>query len=82
MTIFRDQPNDLGWYIEDKVEARGALLDSSSNLIHGACYSGERINVGRDNFNLRTIKDASTNFLRRSSLLNQYTIGEDNWFIT
>ena len=55
VTIFRDEPNELGWYIEDKVEARGAILDSSGNLIHGACYSGDEEKCRNDSFNLRVI---------------------------
>ena len=82
LTIFRDEPNSLGWYIEDKVEARGGNLNSDGTLVHGACYSGDVNQCQSTEFNLESIKDASTFFERRSNLYNsQYNPSGINWFI-
>ena len=82
LTIFRDEPNDLGWYIEDKVEARGGSLNSDGTLVHGACYSGDVNQCQSSEFNLESIKNASTFFERRSNLYNsQYNPSGINWFI-
>ena len=42
-TIFKDEPNDLGWYVEESVEARGGILTSGGVLRHGACFTEDDV---------------------------------------
>ena len=60
-TVYEDEPNSLGWYLQDRLEAEGAVLKNDGTLEHGTCIGGDN-RVGDCSttvFNLTTIKNAS-----------------------
>ena len=40
-TVYEDEPNSLGWYLQDRLEADGAVLKNDGTLEHGTCIGGD-----------------------------------------
>jgi len=78
-TVYKDDPNALGWFLEESVEARKGILNKNGTLTHAKCLTGAE-NCSTSDFNLNAIKDASNWYMKRSQLKNSnYNLDDDNW---
>ena len=67
--IYTTNPNDLGWYIEEKISANGAKIDNSGQLKHFTCFTNSD-NCITDSRDLSSLRNASKRYTRTSSFLN------------
>ena len=78
-TVYKEEPNSLGWYLEESVEARNGILNNDGTLTHAECLTSQE-NCLSDSFNLNAVKDASSWYMKRSDLQNSsYNLDDDNW---
>ena len=78
-TVYKEEPNSLGWYLEESVEARNGILNNDGTLTHAECLTSQE-NCSSDSFNLNAVKDASSWYMKRSDLQNSsYNLDDDNW---
>jgi len=77
--VYKEEPNSLGWYLEESVEARNGILNNDGTLIHAECLTSQE-NCSSDSFNLNAVKDASSWYMKRSDLQNSnYKLDDNNW---
>ena len=78
-TVYKEEPNSLGWYLEESVEARNGILNNDGTLTHAECLTSQE-NCSSESFNLNAVKDASSWYMKRSDLQNSsYNLDDDNW---
>ena len=78
-TVYKSDPNSLGWFLEDSVEARKGILNKDGTISHAKCLTSAE-NCTTSDFNLNAIKDASSWYMKRSQLKNSnYNLDDDNW---
>ncbi|MDB2535350.1 Ig-like domain-containing protein, partial [Gammaproteobacteria bacterium] len=67
--IYRTEPNSAGWFIEEKIDSKGASLNRNGDIIHHACFNSSE-NCKTSNLTLDSLRDASERYFRTSSFLN------------
>ena len=67
--IYKTEPNASGWFIEEKIEARGARINKNGEIIHHTCFTTDE-NCKTENRELSDLRNASEHYFRTSSFLN------------
>jgi len=68
--IYKTEPNDSGWFIEEKITAYGAEVNNATGeLIHFTCF-GDSENCATNELSLVSLRDASKRYTRTSSFIN------------
>jgi hypothetical protein len=67
--IYRTDPNAAGWFIEEKIDSKGANLNRNGDIIHHTCF-GDSKNCKTSNLTLESLRDASERYYRTSSFIN------------
>lgn len=68
--IYKTEPNDLGWYIEEKIVANGANISNSGEMEHFKCFSNDAQNCVTNTRSLDALRNASKRYTRTSSFKN------------
>jgi hypothetical protein len=67
--IYKTEPNDQGWFIQEKITAFGANLNNSGEMKHYTCF-GDSDNCSTSDISLVSLRDASQRYTRTSSFIN------------
>ena len=67
--IFITEPNSSGWFIEEKIEAKGAKINSNGEITHHTCFTNDE-NCITDSRELNDLRNASERYTRTSSFRN------------
>jgi hypothetical protein len=67
--IYKTEPNDQGWFIQEKITAFGGKINSSGEIIHYTCF-GNNENCTTSDVGLVSLRDASQRYTRTSSFIN------------
>ena len=67
--IYKTEPNDQGWFIQEKITAFGANLNNSGEMNHYTCF-GDSDNCSTSDISLVSLRDASQRYTRTSSFIN------------
>ena len=67
--IYTTEPNASGWFIEEKIEAKGAKINQNGEIIHHTCFTTDE-NCKTENRKLSDLRNASERYFRTSSFLN------------
>ena len=67
--IYRTEPNSAGWFIEEKIDSKGASLNRNGDIIHHTCFNSSE-NCKTSDLTLDSLRDASERYFRTSSFLN------------
>jgi len=68
--IYKTEPNEKGWFIEEKIKANGAKINNKTGeLSHYVCFSNNEDCI-TDNLSLASLRDASKRYTRTSSFIN------------
>ena len=67
--IYKTEPNDQGWFIQEKITAFGAKLNNTGEMNHYTCF-GDSDNCSTSDISLVSLRDASQRYTRTSSFIN------------
>ena len=67
--IYETDPNELGWFIQEKIVANGAKVNSDGQIKHYTCFTSSE-NCITDTRNLDALRNASKRYTRTSTFLN------------
>jgi hypothetical protein len=67
--IYKTEPNDQGWFIQEKITAFGAKLNNTGEMNHYTCF-GDSDNCTTSDISLVSLRDASQRYTRTSSFIN------------
>ena len=67
--IYKTEPNDQGWFIQEKITAFGGKINTSGEMIHYTCF-GDSENCTTSDIGLVSLRDASQRYTRTSSFIN------------
>ena len=67
--IYETDPNELGWFIQEKIIANGAKVNSDGQIKHHTCFTSSE-NCITDTRNLDALRNASKRYTRTSTFLN------------
>lgn len=67
--IYTTEPNSSGWFIEEKIEAKGAKINKSGEIIHHTCFTNDE-NCKTGSRELSDLRNASERYTRTSSFIN------------
>ena len=67
--IYKTEPNDQGWFIQEKITAFGGKIDNNGQMKHHTCF-GNNENCITDDISLNSLRDASKRYTRTSSFIN------------
>ena len=67
--IYKTEPNDQGWFIQEKITAFGGNINTSGEMIHYTCF-GDSENCTTSDIGLTSLRDASQRYTRTSSFIN------------
>jgi hypothetical protein len=67
--IYETEPNELGWFIQEKILANGAKVNSDGQIKHFTCFTNSD-NCTTDTRNLDALRNASKRYTRTSTFLN------------
>jgi len=67
--IYETDPNELGWFIQEKIIANGAKVNSDGQIKHYTCFTNSE-NCITDTRNLDALRNASKRYTRTSTFLN------------
>ncbi|MDC1241702.1 cadherin domain-containing protein [Gammaproteobacteria bacterium] len=75
--IYETDPNELGWFIQEKIIANGAKVNSDGQIKHYTCFTNSE-NCITDTRNLDALRNASKRYTRTSTFLNN-TYNPENY---
>jgi hypothetical protein len=75
--IYETEPNELGWFIQEKIIANGAKVKSDGQMEHYTCFTNSE-NCITDTRNLDALRNASKRYTRTSTFLNN-TYNPENY---
>jgi len=67
--IYKTEPNDQGWFIQEKITAFGGKIDNNGQMKHHTCF-GNSENCSTNDISLNSLRDASKRYTRTSSFIN------------
>ena len=67
--IYETEPNDLGWFIQEKIRANGAKVKQDGQLKHYTCFTNSD-NCITSSRTLDALRNASKRYTRTSTFLN------------
>jgi hypothetical protein len=67
--IYKTEPNDQGWFIQEKITAFGAKLNNTGEMNHYTCFN-DLDNCTTSDISLVSLRDASQRYTRTSSFIN------------
>ena len=67
--IYETEPNELGWYIQEKILANGAKVNNDGQIKHYTCFTNSE-NCITDTRSLDALRNASKRYTRTSTFLN------------
>ena len=67
--IYKTEPNDQGWFIQEKITAFGGKIDNNGQMKHHTCF-GNNENCITNDIGLVSLRDASKRYTRTSSFIN------------
>ena len=75
--IYETDPNELGWFIQEKIIANGAKVNSDGLIKHYTCFTNSESCI-TDTRNLDALRNASKRYTRTSTFLNN-TYNPENY---
>ena len=69
IAIYETEPNDSGWFIQEKINAYGASINKSGEMKHFTCFTDAE-NCSTTDRSLVALRNASERYTRTSTFLN------------